>query len=109
VNSDAAEPEAHARALAQIDGAVARLDGAEPSVGDGRLLVRETRQAAAFARHGLDCLAARSSRTAKAPWDALRREREALVAEQRACWLARSRPGGLDDSLGRLRPIARST
>jgi hypothetical protein len=109
VNSDAAEPEAHARALAQIDGAVARLDRAEPSVGDGRLLVRETRQAAAFARHGLDCLAARSSRTAKAPWDALRREREALVAEQRACWLARSRPGGLDDSLGRLRPIARST
>ncbi|PWS39678.1 glycoside hydrolase, partial [Streptomyces sp. ZEA17I] len=32
----------------------------------------------------------------------LLRRIEPLVAEQRACWLLRSRPGGLDDSIREL-------
>ena len=40
---------------------------------------------------------------ARAPDDAaLRAELAAAIEEQRACWLARARPGGLDDSVARL-------
>ena len=38
-----------------------------------------------------------------APSDAeLRRDLADAIAEQRACWLERSRPGGLEDSVARL-------
>jgi hypothetical protein len=36
------------------------------------------------------------------PLELLRRELAEAIEEQRACWLARSRQGGLRDSLGRL-------
>ncbi len=69
------------------------LAGAQPKVEDGELLVRETLQSARLVDFGLDALVAGPG-SPRVPAE--------LVAEQRACWLARSRPGGLEDSLGRL-------
>lgn len=34
-------------------------------------------------------------------WDALAEEQAGLIARQRALWLARSRPGGLEDSVAK--------
>jgi hypothetical protein len=65
------------------------------------VVVRELAQAARLARHG----AYRIARAAgmPCPGDAeLRRDLAGAIAEQRACWLLRARPGGLADSLARL-------
>ena len=99
---DAPDPAAWARALAAIEEALSELDGALPRGGDGDLLLRETRQSAALARHGLRRIALRHGMggVEDAPPEEVL---PALVREQRACWLARSRPGGLDDSVERLR------
>ena len=97
--------EADATALASVvedlDAAIERLGTARPACSDGDVVVRELRQAARLARHG----AWRIARASGFPCpddDALRRDLEKAIAEQRACWLLRSRPGGLDDSVARL-------
>jgi hypothetical protein len=77
------------------------LEHAQPGGSDGALVVRELRQALRLVRQG----AWRLSRRAGGPApDAatLREDLREAIAEQRVCWLARSRPGGLADSLGRL-------
>jgi len=69
--------------------------------------VRELQQAARLARHG----AFRITRAAgfPCPSDAeLRRDLAEAIAEQRACWLLRSRPGGLEDSVARLEATLRT-
>jgi hypothetical protein len=84
-----------------LDATIEALAGARPECRDGALIVRELQQAARLARHG----AYRIARAAGLPRpnDAeLRRDLDAAIAEQRACWLLRSRPGGLADSLARL-------
>lgn len=84
--------------LADIDRGIA---AANPRCGDGGLVQRELRQALRLTRLGTLTLA----RTHR--WDDVGAiapaEVEAARAEQRACWLARSRPGGLEDSLHKLR------
>ena len=68
---------------------------------DGEIVVRELAQALRLARIGAWRLARRAG--ARTPEDAaLRAELVAAIEEQRACWLARARPGGLDDSVARL-------
>jgi hypothetical protein len=63
--------------------------------------VRELRQAIRLARHGAWRLLL--THGCASPTDAeLRRYLTEGIEEQRACWLARSRPGGLADSLARL-------
>lgn len=87
--------------IEQLDAAIAVLARARPAAPDGALVVRELQQAARLARHG----AFRIARGAgfPCPSDAeLRRDLAEAIAEQRACWLLRSRPGGLADSLARL-------
>ena len=70
--------------------------------GDGPTTRRELQQAVALARHGAWRLARRHGLAA--PDDAaMASDLEALREEQVACWHARSRPGGLADSLARLR------
>jgi len=89
-------------ALATIDAAERHLAASDPATRDGPELLRELHHAAALARHGLHWLA-RDHGLAAPSADVLEAERADLLREQRACWLARSRPGGLEDSLRKLR------
>jgi hypothetical protein len=87
--------------ISALDAAIDRLTSARPTCVDGETVVRELRQAARLARHG----AYRIARAAgfDCPSDtALQQDLTEAIAEQRACWLLRSRPGGLDDSVARL-------
>jgi hypothetical protein len=90
-----------AASTAQLDAALAALPRVRCESSDGALIPRELKAAVRLARHG----AWRIARAAglPAPTDAaLRRDLGEAIAEQRASWLARSRPGGLTDSLARL-------
>ena len=84
----------------ELTTAVAALDAARPGCADGALLVDEVRQAARLARLGAWGLLgdAAPDPTAQAG------ERADVVRTQAAVWLARSRAGGLADSLRRLDP-----
>jgi hypothetical protein len=96
-----AEPAGVRRVIEALDAAGASLARARPACADGAVVVRELAQAARLARHG----AYRIARAAglPCPGDAeLRRDLAGAIAEQRACWLLRARPGGLADSLARL-------
>jgi len=96
-----------AEALAGIEATLAEADGALAAArfvdADGPITQRELRQAVALARHGARRLARRHGLPAPdvAVLDA---ELDDLRQEQAACWNASSRPGGLSDSLARLRP-----
>jgi hypothetical protein len=68
---------------------------------DGALVCRELSQAARLARHGAWRIA-RAADLPRPPDAELRADLREAIEEQGACWLARSRPGGLGDSLARL-------
>lgn len=85
----------------RLDAIAEDLSRAQPACADGDLVVRELAQAVRLARHGAWRILRRAG--GPAPDDAaLRRDLALAIAEQRTCWLARSRPGGLADSLARL-------
>ncbi|MFD6096040.1 glycoside hydrolase family 20 zincin-like fold domain-containing protein [Nocardiopsis flavescens] len=100
-----------AAVTATLEECLRDLDAADPASGDGDTVLRELRQAIALARFAVELMRARSraggeagaldGASARRLLDAL----EPLLAEQRACWLLRSRPGGLDDSLARIEPL----
>ncbi|RFU83687.1 glycoside hydrolase [Streptomyces triticagri] len=88
------------------------LADCDPAAGDGDVVVRELVHAIGLAEFAVDVLRARteaggSDADAIDPRAARRllRRLDPLLAEQRACWLLRSRPGGLDDSLARIAPL----
>jgi hypothetical protein len=100
------EPQRMRETLDAIDAAIAPLDGARMARPDADLVRREYRHTARLLRH-----AARRALLAASPQDsALRRELRAdlaeITAEYRDLWLARSRPGGLSDSLARFEVAA---
>ncbi|MEW2519192.1 glycoside hydrolase family 20 zincin-like fold domain-containing protein [Actinacidiphila alni] len=76
---------------------------AAPAAADGEVVRRELDHAAALAEFAVDVLRARSHSGAASRRLLLRLP--ALLAEQRSCWLLRSAPGGLDDSLARITPL----
>ena len=81
-----------------IDDAMKPLDQAQIERPDADLIKREYRQAAHMLRHGAQraLLQIGDDRVSKAD---LLADLNALIAEQQALWLARNRPGGLEDSL----------
>lgn len=100
------------------------LEAADLAAGDGETVRRELRHAVDLAEFALDLLRAHAAIPAVAggvtgteadaaahidPATATRllRRIEPLLQEQRACWLLRSRPGGLDDSLARFDIVRR--
>jgi hypothetical protein len=87
--------------LAQVEDLATTVGSARPSCPDGTAVVRELRQALRLARHGAWRLAREAGLASPAP-DALHRDLAEAIEEQRACWLASSRPGGLRDSTARL-------
>ncbi len=89
------------RVLDELDAADRDIANAEPRCADGELIQRELRQAIRLSRIG----AMKLARQHDLAVDDSITERTAVAAaleEQRACWLARSRRGGLEDSLGKL-------
>ena len=103
-------PAGVAAARDHLEGARRLLVGAAPSAGDGRLCVAELEHGIRLALLGADVLdLGRGGLHRLDPGGAaaLRDRLDGLIAEQRALWLLRSRPGGLDDSISRLRPLRR--
>ncbi len=86
----------------EIEGLRDALTRARPEGFGGALCARELRQAAALARHGALRLLHATPGAGPAKSE-LRADLAPLVDEQAACWRARSREGGLRDSLARLR------
>jgi len=80
-----------------------RVEKSRPGCQDGTVVRGELVQAMRMARHG----AWRIARAAglDAPSDSeLARDLRRCIAEQEKGWLERSRPGGLEDSIARLKP-----
>jgi hexosaminidase len=86
---------------------LADLRAAEPACADGDVVVRELTQALRLSELAVRALRARaddgSFDASAAP--GLLVELDALLEEQRACWLLRSRPGGLADSIASFSPL----
>jgi hypothetical protein len=91
-----------ARVLAEIADIDRQIESSAPGCGDGELIVREMRQALRLTRIGAKMLA-RNHGVEGREFTIDRGEIASTLHEQRACWLARSRPGGLDDSIGKIR------
>jgi hypothetical protein len=88
----------------RLDAALAAIDRSAPHGGDGGIVRQELTAATRLARHGAYRLQARAGGgPAPAAAAALRADLAEAIELQSAAWLARSRPGGLDDSLARLR------
>ena len=87
--------------LQALTGARREISDSTPACADGELTKRELMQAIELARLGTLRLAAQNQLDAGDPavWSTAIAD---ALDEQRACWLARSRPGGLEDSLGKL-------
>jgi hypothetical protein len=98
------DPAGLAAAIERFAELETRLALAAPRCPDGALVRRELAQALRLARHGAWRLA-RAAGLPRPDDAALRRDLAEAVAEQRACWLERSRPGGLADSVGRLERV----
>ena len=88
--------------LGALDDAEHAIDASRPRCADGDTVRRELRQACRLARHGAWRIAREAALPSPETADLARDLAEALD-EQSACWLLRSRAGGLDDSLAGLR------
>ncbi|OZM79195.1 family 20 glycosylhydrolase [Pseudonocardia sp. MH-G8] len=102
----AVTPAALADAERVLADAARTLASARTAGADGDIAVRETAQAVELARFAVALLAAggTAALTPDAAADLITRL-DALLVEQRACWLLSARPGGLDDSLSRFAPL----
>jgi hypothetical protein len=98
-------PEAFADTIADLDACAADLARAQMQIADAELVQREIALAIDLLRH-----AARQAQRAlgviDTPWNALAEDQANLIARYRALWLARNRPGGLNDSVARFAPRA---
>jgi hexosaminidase len=116
-----ADNQANARAVAQLTlpglaaadeavrGALRLLGRAATTAGDGELLIEELRFTAAHLLHAcalgrarLEASGLEVAKAASRVRQALALDMESLIERYRALWLRRSRPGGLEESAGRL-------
>lgn len=99
------EPDAAkvAAVIDDLEAAIAELVRWTPTCSEHVVTQRELLHACRMARHGAWRLATQAGGKAPSP-DEMDRDRAALAAEHEACWLLRSRSGGLPDSVRALRP-----
>lgn len=88
------------------------LKTAEPQSDDSVILIAETEQAANLAIHGIHLgiarLMAKDKATENIPAEVkaeLKAELKPLIENHRKLWIVRNRPGGLDDSAGKLEEL----
>jgi hypothetical protein len=91
-------PEELAAAAAAIEAAIAPLPRAASHRADAQLIADEFRQSAAVLRHAIELARAKQEGTPAIASLTV----EKLIEEHRRLWLARNRPGGLEDSVHRL-------
>ncbi len=88
----------------RLDAAVGPLDRAKINRADAALIEDEIRNTAAMARHA--CRVGRFRLGVESlPASDLAEDVRKIIQEHRRLWLARNRPGGLDDSAARLAPL----
>jgi hexosaminidase len=87
-------------AIAAIDAAIKPLDRVRLDRSDAALVKIEILLAAAMLRHA--CRKGLWKLTGRPAAAQLAAELKQIIAAHKKCWLARNRPGGLDDSVGRL-------
>ena len=92
--------------LEELGEAADCLQRARPGCVDGEVIRRELMQAIRMARHGAWRIASQAGVPSPGA-EELERDLEQCIAGQRACWLERSRPGGLEDSIGRITPVVK--
>ncbi|MBI3948059.1 MAG: family 20 glycosylhydrolase [Armatimonadetes bacterium] len=102
------------RTLAYVDQVMAPLDGARMVRPNAVQVQAEYRNTAAFLRHacrrGIARLQAEGRAIGNIPGEAratLAADLEGVIAEFRRLWLLRNRPGGLEESAGRLEALLR--
>ncbi|MHC4479840.1 MAG: glycoside hydrolase, partial [Planctomycetota bacterium] len=88
--------------IARFDELAARIAGARPQRGDAELLKAELRNAIAMAKHGAERGLAGLDEEHLDP-AAFRHALQHAISQHEELWLARNRPGGLNESSGRLR------
>jgi hexosaminidase len=96
---------AHLRQLsAQVSEILAPLKQAQMNRPDANIIHHEFTQVGALLRHSIDRIILLLGDEERAP-DELQAELTSLVDQQRANWLTRNRPGGLDDSVNRFNKL----
>jgi hexosaminidase len=98
----ALSPEDLRATLDTIDDVMASLDRAEMAVPNDDLIMREFANAAQMLRHGAKRALFALDENGLLRADDLAADLDAIETEYRALWLARNRPGGLNDSAARL-------
>jgi len=94
------DDESRVRARRELHECLALLPDAEPASAEGRLVARELTHAIKLTDFALELMGDDDAPHAV-------RALDELLAEQRACWLLRSQPGGLQQSLDRFLPLRR--
>jgi hexosaminidase len=97
-----ADPALVSAVLEELDGALASIGRSRPACGDAEVVRDELEVATLLARHAAWRMGERAGVTVPSVAERID-DLTGLVERQRGAWLARSRPGGLEDSLGRLR------
>lgn len=97
---------------AEIDSALRILDLARPQCADADIVLAEIRQACSLAKHGIHLGEARLQVKSYQTLDIPLAKRKNLAAElqkiidnHKRLWIIRNRPGGLQDSAGRMQKI----
>jgi hypothetical protein len=92
--------------ISRIDNALQQLNRSDMDLPDSCLILDEFAQVAHLLRHACQRgLFLNGSDDVTA--DHLLADLEALIPQQRLNWLARSRPGGLKESMSRFEPVLR--
>lgn len=99
---DLPSPERLQLTLAAIDAAMAPLDSAQMARPDAELIKREYLNTARLLRHGVRRLMLARGGSEPGLLHDLAADMSEILVEYRSLWLARSRPGGLAESIGRL-------
>jgi hexosaminidase len=97
-------PENLRHTLGEIDRIIAPIQQARMQRSDAALIVREWQQVTALLKHGAKRLLFTQGQAYESS-AALLHELDGLIMQQRALWLARSRRGGLEDSMRRFNEL----
>jgi hexosaminidase len=88
----------------RISEILAPLDQSQMNRLDAAIIQDEFKQVSGLLRHSIDRIALLLGDEERAP-DELQAELTGLIEQQRANWLSRNRPGGLDDSINRFNKL----